>query len=69
MAQISVILLVQNSAKTLGRCLDSLRSFAEVVCIDGGSYDQTPEIIKTYSNTKYFYHPWPGFIAQRNYSP
>ena len=66
--KISVLLLTQNSENTIRRCLDSLNDFAEVVVIDGGSQDQTQRIVEEYENTVFYFNPWPGFIAQRNYS-
>jgi len=65
---VSVLLLTQNSEKTLRRCLDSLKGFAEIVVVDGGSQDQTLEIAGKYENVKIYKNPWPGFIEQRNYS-
>jgi len=64
----SVLIIGQNSEKFLKRCLDSLINFEEVIFIDGGSTDQTESICKTYSNVKFFYNKWPGFVPQRNFS-
>jgi glycosyltransferase involved in cell wall biosynthesis len=68
MAKISVLLICQNSENTIKRTLDSCREFDEVVVVDGGSTDKTKEIVESYSNTKFIHNPWPGFIAQRNFS-
>lgn len=64
----SVLIIAQNSEKTLKRCLDSLKDFKEVVIIDGGSTDKTEAIAKSYPNVKFTFNAWPGFIAQRNVS-
>ncbi len=64
----SVLLLTQNNESCIKRCLDSLVEFAEVVVVDGGSVDRTLEIASTYSNVAIHKNPWPGFIAQRNFS-
>ncbi len=51
--KLSVIIPVYNTAKWLGECLDSiLRQKAfdlEIVCVDDGSTDESPEILRTYS--------------------
>lgn len=65
---ISVLIIAQNAAFSLRRCLDSLQDFEEIVIVDGGSSDDTVAIAESYSNVKVFHNPWPGFIAQRNHS-
>tara|TARA_R110000868_G_scaffold154736_2_gene380953 strand:- start:15526 stop:16347 length:822 start_codon:yes stop_codon:yes gene_type:complete len=65
---VSVLIIAQNAAYSLRRCLDSLTAFDEVVLVDGGSRDATLEIAKEYPNVKVYQNPWPGFIAQRNFS-
>lgn len=64
----SVLIIAQNAEKTLRRCLDSLTPFHEIILVDGGSSDKTEEIAKEYSNVKFIFNPWPGFIEQRNIS-
>lgn len=66
--KVSVLLLTQNSEKSIVRCLDSLKGFDEIVMIDGGSQDNTISIAESYSNVKVYSNPWPGFIEQRNFS-
>ena len=46
----TVQLLTKNSEKTIGQCLDTLTSFAEVILQDGQSTDRTREIAKQYPN-------------------
>lgn len=65
---ISALILTQNSAATLKRCLDSLQRLDEVVIVDGGSRDNTKEIAESYPNVVFYENPWPGFIAQREFS-
>ena len=54
MAEFSIIIATWNAAKTLKKCLDSLipqmTSETELIIIDGGSNDQTNNIIQSYSN-------------------
>ncbi len=66
--QVSVLIIAQNAAFSLKRCLESLSDFDEVVLVDGGSTDDTLKIASTFSNVKIYENPWPGFIAQRNFS-
>ncbi len=51
--QLSVIIPVYNTARWLGECLDSIllqKAFdLEIICVDDGSTDETPEILRTYS--------------------
>lgn len=65
---VSVLIIGQNVERTLKRCLDSVCDFDEVVFVDGGSTDKTAEIAKAYPNVSYYLNPWPGFIAQREFS-
>lgn len=44
----SVEILTRNSGKTLQRCLESVKDFAEIIVLDGNSADQTLEIARSY---------------------
>lgn len=65
---VSVLIIAQDAALYLKRCLDSLKDFPEVILVDGGSRDNTAEIAQQYPNVRFYKNPWPGFIEQRNFS-
>ncbi len=53
---VSIIIPAYNSEKTMGKCLDSLLKLDypdyEIIIIDDGSTDSTPEILKQYPKVK-----------------
>jgi glycosyltransferase involved in cell wall biosynthesis len=63
---ISVVILTQNSVRTLRRTLDSVREFDEVIVMDGGSVDGTEALARSYERVRFFFEPFPGWSAQRN---
>ena len=44
----SAAILTLNNAGTLGRCLESIKDFTEIILLDGNSTDKTQEIGRTY---------------------
>jgi len=64
----SVLIIGLNCSKTIAQCLATVQCFAEVVYVDGGSKDNSIGIARNFPNVKIFENPWPGFIAQRNFS-
>jgi GT2 family glycosyltransferase/tetratricopeptide (TPR) repeat protein/2-polyprenyl-3-methyl-5-hydroxy-6-metoxy-1,4-benzoquinol methylase len=67
--RLSLCMIVRDSARTLGACLESIRPWVdEIVVVDTGSRDTTTEIAKRYG-AKLFYFPWcDDFSAARNES-
>ena len=51
--KITVIVTVHNAEKYLEECLDSVAaqtfSEIEILCMDGGSRDKSPQILKCYA--------------------
>jgi len=64
---ISVCMITFNNARTVGKALQSVASWAsEIIVVDSLSTDDTPGIVKKY--TKNFeQRPWPGHSHQYNY--
>jgi len=69
MAQLSLSMIVRNEEATLGHCLESVRQLVdEIVVIDTGSQDRTPEIAKSFGATLGHF-PWgDNFAEARNHS-
>lgn len=63
---ISAILITKNAARTLRRCLESLRWTDEIVVVDSSSTDATPEICREFGVKLIVTDDWPGFGAQKN---
>lgn len=63
---ISVCILTKNGSATLRATLDSVQTFPEVVLLDNGSTDNTPEIGKSYPNVRIHHSPFIGFGPLRN---
>lgn len=69
MAKISAVINTLNEAKKIGRCLASLKGFAnEVIVVDMMSTDSTRDIAKKYG-AKVFKHKRVGYVEPaRNYA-
>jgi glycosyltransferase involved in cell wall biosynthesis len=62
---VSAYIITLNEAENIGRCLDRLVEFDEVILVDSGSTDGTVEIARHYENVKASFNAWPGFSAQK----
>jgi glycosyltransferase involved in cell wall biosynthesis len=47
--KVSAVLIVKNEEDMLPACLESLRDFDEVVILDTGSTDKTPDVMRAYA--------------------
>ena len=68
MELISAVVITQNEARNIGRCLESLRGVAdEVIVVDSGSTDETEPICRA-AGARFVPHAWEGFSGQKNYA-
>ncbi|HEY0456358.1 MAG TPA: glycosyltransferase, partial [Verrucomicrobiae bacterium] len=68
--KVSVVVACYNGARTLKSCLDSLQLLNypdyEVILVDDGSTDATPQITSLYTNVRYFRQANRGLSVARN---
>jgi len=62
---VSVILITKNEAGNIRDCLQSVSWADEIIVVDSGSTDGTPQIAKEMGALVYS-HDWPGFGPQKN---
>lgn len=65
--RISTVVIAQNESERLEQCVKACQPFSdEVLVVDGGSTDGTPELAKRLG-CRLIANPWPGYAAQRNF--
>src|SRR5256886_2904065 len=64
---LAIIILTRNEADNLPPCLDSIAGFGEIVVVDSGSDDGTPDIAKN-AGARVYQHPFESFARQRNWA-
>src|SRR5207302_5504782 len=64
---LAIIVLTQNEADNLPRCLESIAGFGETVVVDSGSDDGTREIARQ-AGARVYDHPFESFAGQRNWA-
>tara|TARA_Y100000589_G_scaffold199270_1_gene188119 strand:- start:2875 stop:3648 length:774 start_codon:yes stop_codon:yes gene_type:complete len=64
--KISVMITCSNAQKTLSAACESVIWADEIIIVDSGSTDQTPQIAETYA-TKYVVEPWRGYTGQKQF--
>jgi len=62
---VSVILITKNEAAMIRQALGSVAWADEIIVLDSGSTDATPDICREYTD-KVFVTDWPGFGPQKN---
>jgi glycosyltransferase involved in cell wall biosynthesis len=65
MAKLSVIIITKNEAANMRACVESVAWADEIIVVDSGSSDGTPDICRALG-TKVYEHDWPGFGPQKN---
>jgi (heptosyl)LPS beta-1,4-glucosyltransferase len=66
-ANVSVAIITLNEADRIADCLQSVAFAKDVVVVDGGSTDKTPEIAESLG-AKVLREPWRGFAAQKQFA-
>lgn len=65
MPSLSVILIVRDEAHVVVECLESVRWADEILVLDSGSRDGTPDLCRRFT-PKVLETDWPGFGVQKN---
>ncbi|MCY4016460.1 MAG: glycosyltransferase family 2 protein [Gammaproteobacteria bacterium] len=65
---VSVYIITLNEEANIGRALDCLGDFDEVVIVDSGSSDRTVEIAESRGNTRVSFREFDGFAAQKSHA-
>lgn len=63
MASLSAVVIAQDNADTIERCVRSLAFCDEVIVVDGGSHDDTVDLART-AGARVVVNAWPGYAAQ-----
>lgn len=64
--KISAIVIARDNERTIRRCIESLRWANEVIVVDSGSTDATPEICRELGAQVHVTPDWPGHGPQKN---
>lgn len=64
MTEISVIICCANSEDTLAVACRSARWADEIIVVDSGSTDRTPDIAREFAD-RYVHEPWRGYAGQK----
>lgn len=64
---VSCLVLAQNCAEILPRCLRSLSFADDILVIDGGSHDDTADVARQLG-ARVIVNQWPGYAAQRRFA-
>lgn len=62
--RLSAVVIAQNCASVMERCLSSLEFADEIVVVDGQSHDGTPDIARR-MGARVVSNAWPGFAVQK----
>jgi glycosyltransferase involved in cell wall biosynthesis len=69
---LSAAVICLNEAACIGKCLESLRDCDEIVVVDSGSTDATPEIVDALIRRgfpiRFIHQPWLGYARQKQFA-
>lgn len=63
----SAAIIAQDEADRIADCLKSVSFADEIVVVDGGSLDETPDIAKSLGGSVIF-NKWPGYAEQKQFA-
>jgi glycosyltransferase involved in cell wall biosynthesis len=63
---LSVVIIARNEAAVIARCIDSVRFADEIILLDSGSDDGTPDIARERNVRVEVNRDWAGFGIQKN---
>lgn len=63
---LSAVVITRDNERTIRRCLESLRWADEIIVVDSGSTDRTPEICRELGAQVHVTPDWPGHGPQKN---
>jgi glycosyltransferase involved in cell wall biosynthesis len=67
LAHVTPVILTYNEAPNIGRSLERLQGFGEVLVVDSGSTDDTLAIVARFPNTRVLVRPFDSFAGQWNH--
>ncbi len=69
-SSLSVCMITQDCAERMSCALSSIAGVAdEIILVDGGSSDSTPEVARSFPQVRYMQRDWPGDIGeQKNFA-
>jgi hypothetical protein len=62
--RISACIIAKDEARHIARCVESVRFCDEVVVLDSGSADGTPDLARA-AGARVIETDWPGYVAQK----
>lgn len=65
--EITVLILTYNEEPNIGRTLDALSRYSDILVVDSGSTDATRSIVARYSNARCVIRPFDTHAQQWNY--
>jgi glycosyltransferase involved in cell wall biosynthesis len=65
--KITATIITYNEERNIARAMESLRCCDEIVVVDSGSSDRTPEIAAKFG-ARVIESPWGGYARQKNYA-